>query len=65
MKVTVADARNAGVCKRMRGWFRKHRLDWDAFCGEGVELADLLATDDHSANVMKAAKQARKRNGLE
>lgn len=63
MKITEQDATRAGVCGRMKSWFRKHGLDWGAFCGDGVELDDLLATGDHEHNIRLAAEQARARLG--
>lgn len=63
MKITEADATRAGVCLRMKAWFRKHGLCWETFCGEGIELDDLLATGDHEHNIRLAEKQARRRHG--
>lgn len=56
MKLTERDARHAGVCRRMRAWFRKHNLDWDAFCGEGVESSELLEVGDQSARIKRVMK---------
>lgn len=61
MKITEQDARHAKVCSRMKPWFRKHGLDWQKFCSEGIELNEALAVGDQHARIMRAADQAKKR----
>jgi hypothetical protein len=62
MKITEADATAAGICRRMRVWFRKHNLDWDRFCSEGIEYVDLMAVGDRQTLINRSLEKARARH---
>lgn len=62
MKITVADATAARICSRMRAWFRKHDLDWDTACGEGLDYDYLMSIGDQQTMIERAARKARERH---
>ncbi len=46
-RVTIQDLRTARYCLAgVRPWFRRHRLDWQAFLDSGIEADTLRATGD-------------------
>lgn len=65
MKITAADADAAGICSRVKAWIRKHGWSWDEFCGDGIELDDMLAAGDCERQVLLMAEAARRRHGQE
>lgn len=56
MKLTERDASRANVCRRMKAWFRKHDLDWDRFCADGIEVDELLAVGDQAGRIKHVLK---------
>jgi len=59
IKVTVQDTLHPSsyVCKRMRFWFRRHGLDYEAFKRDGIDVELLKATGDQ-VDKIKALEQS-------
>lgn len=61
MRVTIDDVIAAGHCARgARDWFRRHGLDFKAFCRDGAEAEVLLATGDDLARKVVDRAEARR-----
>ena len=61
----LKDCRPAGVCKDVKGWFRKHGLDFHAFVNEGVSPEVLRGTNDAGPAVERVIRAAEEREARE
>lgn len=60
LRITLADARDAGYCMRgCRAWATHHGLSWSAFVNEGLPIEVFEKLDDGLGNVLVAAVRAR------
>jgi len=64
VRITINDARAAGICPRQRFFFERHGLDWRDFVKNGIELEKLRATGDMQDQIDRVEKAARERLGL-
>lgn len=60
-RITIEDFRPAGICPRARFWFARHGLDWRDFVKNGIDLANLRATNDAADYVDRLEKAAKER----
>jgi hypothetical protein len=60
-RVTIDDVLAAGHCARgARAWFKRHGLDFRAFCRDGAAPGTLLSTGDELARKVIERAEARR-----
>lgn len=63
-RIIFSDFREAGICPTARYWFEEHGLDWRHFVKNGIEVEDLLATNNHIPRIRQLEQIAlRRENG--
>lgn len=58
MRITIDDCRRYYCCWGIRGWFRRHGLDFRRFLDEGIDAEEFVAKGDWRAQQVVEAKRA-------